>query len=215
MGLAHPFFFYFRAMKYKAVIFDLGGVIINIDYAATIEAFGALGHGDFQDMYSQAQQTGLFNDLETGKISGQRFVNELLPYLNVGTSPNRVVAAWNAMIGNVPLEHISLLQKVRQQCPIYLLSNTNDIHMQAVLRSWSASCEQPMEAIFDGVYLSHEIGMRKPDVEIFEFICRENQLNPSETLFVDDSIQHIEGAQLAGLQAFHLTDFDSLDQFFS
>jgi len=202
-------------MEYKAVIFDLGGVIINLDYTATIEAFGALGHEDFQGMYSQAQQIGLFNDLETGKISGQRFVNELLPYLKVGTSPNKVIAAWNAMIGSVPSERISLLQKVRQQCPIYLLSNTNDIHMQAVLRSWKASSSRPMGDFFDGIYLSHQIGMRKPDVEVFEFICRENRLNPSETLFIDDSIQHIEGARLAGLQAVHLADFDSLDQLFS
>ena len=215
MGFAHPFFFYFRAMEYKAVIFDLGGVIINIDYAVTIESFHALGYGDFETVYSQAHQTGLFNDLETGKISGQRFVNDLLPYLKAGTSPNKVIAAWNAMIGSVPLKRLTLLQKVRQQCPIYLLSNTNDIHMQAVLRSWKASSSQPMGDFFDGIYLSHEIGMRKPDVEIFEFICRENQLNPADTLFIDDSIQHIEGARLAGLQTFHLTHFDSLDQLFS
>jgi putative hydrolase of the HAD superfamily len=202
-------------MEFKAVIFDLGGVIVNIDYAATIEAFGTLGYGDFQSVYSQAQQTGLINDLETGIISSQRFVNELLPYLKVGTSPNKVIAAWNAMIGSVPPERLSLLQIVRQKCPIYLLSNTNDIHMQAILRSWKASSSQPMGDFFDGIYLSYKIGMCKPDVEIFEFICRENQLNPSDTLFIDDSIQHIEGARLAGLQTIHLTHFDSLDQLFS
>jgi HAD superfamily hydrolase (TIGR01509 family) len=202
-------------MEFKAVIFDLGGVIINIDYAATISAFDALGHGDFQTVYSQAQQSGLFDNLETGKISGQRFVNDLLPFLKVGTSPNKVIAAWNAMIGSVPPARISLLQKVRQKCPIYLLSNTNDIHMQAVLRAWKVSSQNPMGDFFDGIYLSHEIGMRKPNVEIFEFVCRENKLNPSETLFIDDSIQHIEGARLAGLQGFHLTDFAALDQLFS
>lgn len=202
-------------MKYKAVIFDLGGVIINIDYAATIEAFETLGHGDFQTVYSQAQQSGLFDELETGKISGQRFVNELLPHLKVGTSPNKVVAAWNAMIGTVPKERIELLQKVREKYPIYLLSNTNELHLHAVLRSWNAACNQPMSAFFDGIYLSHEIGMRKPNAEIFEFVCRKNDLNPAETLFIDDSIQHIKGARLAGLHAFHLTDFGALDQLFS
>jgi putative hydrolase of the HAD superfamily len=202
-------------MEYKAVIFDLGGVIINIDYAATIEAFDILGHGDFQTVYSQAQQSGLFDELETGKISGQRFVNELLPHLNVGTSPNKVVAAWNAMIGTVPKERIELLQKVREKYPVYLLSNTNELHLHAVLRSWNATSNQPMSAFFDGIYLSHEIGMRKPNVEIFEFVCRKNDLNSAETLFIDDSKQHIEGARLAGLQAFHLTEFEALDQLFS
>jgi putative hydrolase of the HAD superfamily len=202
-------------MEYKAVIFDLGGVIINIDYEATIEAFDTLGHGDFQTVYSQAQQSGLFDELEKGKISGQRFINELLPHLKVGTSPNKVVAAWNTMIGTVPKERIELLQKVREKYPVYLLSNTNELHLHAVLRSWNATSNLPMSAFFDHIYLSHEIGMRKPNVEIFEFVCQDHQLNPAETLFIDDSIQHIEGARLAGLQAFHLTEFEALDQLFS
>ena len=215
MGIAHPFFIYFRLMKYTAVIFDLGGVIIHIDYAATIRAFENLGHGDFHTMYSQAQQSGLFDELETGKISGQRFVNELLPYLKLGTSPNKVVAAWNSMIGSVPKERIELLQKVRERYPTFLLSNTNELHMQAVHRSWDASSEKPMSDFFNHIYLSHEIGMRKPNAEIFEFVCRENNLNPYETLFIDDSIQHIEGAKSCGLQTVHLTDFEQLDQLFS
>jgi HAD superfamily hydrolase (TIGR01509 family) len=215
MGIAHPFFIYFRPMKYTAVIFDLGGVIIHIDYAATIHAFENLGHSDFHNVYSQAQQSGLFDELETGKISGQRFVNELLPYLKRGTSPNKVVAAWNAMIGAIPKERIALLQKVREKYPVYLLSNTNELHMQAVQRSWQEASEKPMSEFFDHIYLSHEIGMRKPNAEIFEFVCRENKLNPSETLFIDDSIQHIEGAKSCGLQTVHLTDFELLDQLFS
>ena len=215
MGLAHPFFIYFRLMKYTAVIFDLGGVLIHIDYAATIRAFEILGHGDFHTMYSQAQQSGLFDELETGKISGQRFVNELLPYLKVGTSPNKVVAAWNAMIGSVPKERIRLLQKVREKYPVFLLSNTNELHMQAVERSWNEACDQPMSDCFNHIYLSHEIGMRKPNADIFEFVCRENNLIPAETLFIDDTLQHIEGAQACGLQTVHLTDFEQLDQIFS
>jgi putative hydrolase of the HAD superfamily len=215
MGFAHPFFIYFRPMKYTAVIFDLGGVIIHIDYKATIRAFEDLGHSDFHNVYSQAQQAGLFDDLETGKISGQRFVNELLPYLKVGTSPNKVVSAWNAMIGSVPKERLALLQKVREKYPIYLLSNTNELHMHAVHRSWNTASEKPMSDYFNHIYLSHEIGMRKPNVDIFEYVCRENSLNPSETLFIDDSIQHIEGAKSCGLQTFHLTDFELLDQIFS
>ena len=202
-------------MNYKAVIFDLGGVIIHIDYAATIHAFENLGHSDFHTLYSQAQQSGLFDEFETGKISGQRFVNELLPYLKAGTSPNKVVAAWNALIGAVPKERIELLQKVREKYPTFLLSNTNELHMQAVLRSWNASSNQPMSDFFDHIYLSHEIGMRKPNAEIFEFVCHENNLVPSETLFIDDSIQHIEGAKSCGLQTVHLTDFAMLDQLFS
>ena len=87
--------------------------------------------------------------------------------------------------------------------------------MHAVHRSWNAASEKPMSDYFNHIYLSHEIGMRKPNVDIFEYVCRENSLNPSETLFIDDSIQHIEGAKSCGLQTFHLTDFELLDQIFS
>ena len=202
-------------MKYTAIIFDLGGVIIHIDYSATIRAFEKLGHSDFHTMYSQAQQSGLFDELETGKISGQRFVNELLPYLKVGTSPNKVVAAWNEMIGSVPKERLDLLQKVREKHPVFLLSNTNELHMQAVHRSWNEASEKPMSDYFNHIYLSHEIGMRKPNADIFAFVCHENNLNPAETLFIDDTLQHIEGARACGLQTVHLTDFALLDQIFS
>jgi len=98
-------FFYFYHMinkSIKAVIFDFGGVIININYNDTIEAFKALGIEDFESMYTQAQQSDLFNQIETGEISAQRFINGVLDYLPSGTSPNEVVAAWNAMIKDVP-----------------------------------------------------------------------------------------------------------------
>jgi len=93
----------------KAIIFDYGGVIINIDYQATIEAFNALGTIDFEEIYSQASQSNLFNQIETGEISGQYFINQLLDYLPSGASPNKVVAAWNAMIKDVPKDRIELL----------------------------------------------------------------------------------------------------------
>jgi hypothetical protein len=81
-------------MNFDALIFDLGGVIINLDYKRTIHAFEQLGMEDFHTIYSQATQTNLFDDFETGKISAQRFINSLLPYLKPGTTPNKVVHAW-------------------------------------------------------------------------------------------------------------------------
>ena len=202
-------------MDFKAVILDLGGVVLRIDYQATISAFEALGSGDFREMYSQAAQTSIFDRLETGKISGQRFINELLPYLKQGTSPNKVVAAWNAMILDVPTTRLEVIKKIRRSYPLFLLSNTNEIHMQAVRRSWAKSSKQAPEHYFDKIYLSHEVGLRKPDTSIFELVIREQGLIPQETLFIDDSIQHVEGAIKAGLQAFHLTSFEELDQLFS
>ncbi|MCH2229684.1 MAG: HAD family phosphatase [Crocinitomicaceae bacterium] len=200
----------------NAVIFDFGGVIINIDYNDTIEAFTTLGISDFSSMYSQAQQSNLFNALEVGQISAQRFINGLLDYLPPGTSPNKVVSAWNAMIQDVPPATIDLLNELKYKgYKIFLLSNTNEIHIKPAIAAWTKSSDRTMESTFNHVYLSHEIGMRKPHKAIFERVCREQNLNAYETLFIDDSIQHIEGAKAAGLHTHHLLNQSDIYSLFS
>lgn len=208
-------FLFICTMAYDAVILDLGGVIINLDYNNTIHAFEALGMNDFKTVYSQAAQTNLFDDFETGQVSAQHFVNRLLPHLKQGTTPNKVVHAWNAMILDVPEEKIALLETLKSKYPVYLLSNTNELHVPAVRRAFAKVTEQPMEHFFTKLYFSHEIKMRKPNAEIFEFVCNENRLTPSKTLFVDDSIQHIEGAKTVGLITEHLKNPNDLYQLFS
>ena len=199
----------------EAIIFDFGGVIINIDYSATINAFKALGIDNFDSLYSQASQSDLFNNIETGKISPQHFINGLLQILPKGITPNQVVKAWNAMLQDIPLERIELLLELKKTHPIYLLSNTNSIHIDAALRTWNATSSTPITEVFNAVYYSHDLNMRKPNKEIFDFVCSENSLNASKTLFIDDSIQHIEGAQSAGLQTMHLKDGLTIQELFS
>ena len=208
-------FLFICTMAYDAVILDLGGVIINLDYNKTIHAFEALGMGDFKTVYSQAAQTNLFDDFETGKVSAQHFVNSLLPHLKQGTTPNKVVHAWNAMILDVPVKKLALLETLKDRYPVFLLSNTNELHVPAVRREFAKVTDLPMEHFFTQLYFSNEIKMRKPNAEIFEFVCKENALNPARSLFVDDSIQHIEGAKSIGLIAEHLKNPEDLYQLFS
>lgn len=198
-----------------AIIFDLGGVIIDINYDKTIHAFENLGMKDFHTVYSQAAQTNLFDDFETGQISAQRFINSLLPYLPVGTSPNKVVHAWNQMLLGIPIEKIALLNHLKEKYPLYLLSNTNEIHVPIVKREWAKVSDEPMESIFKKVYFSHEINLRKPNLETFKHVCDEQNLIPERTLFIDDSFQHIEGAKKYGLQTFFSENSESLYDFFS
>lgn len=183
-----------------ALIFDFGGVFINLNYSATIEAFQQLGIENFDVLYSQAQQSNLFDDYETGKISSQRFINGLLDYLPAKTTPNQVVAAWNAMLLDIEPEKVNLLEELRKKHPVYLLSNTNEIHIDIAFRRWKQTIGQSIHSYFDKIYLSHEVGLRKPNSEIFELVCRENDLNPAHTLFIDDTEQHINGAKAIGLQ---------------
>ena len=201
--------------KIRNIIFDFGGVIINIDYKATIEAFKKLGIDNFDELYSQANQSNLFDDIETGKISPQHFINGLLKLLPNGISPNQVVHAWNAMLLDIPKSRIELLQELSAKYHIFLLSNTNSIHIDAALRTWNKISDEPIESVFETVYFSHVIGMRKPNVEIFDYVCEKHELNTKETLFIDDSIQHIEGAKRSGLQTLHLTGGLDIQDVFS
>lgn len=186
------------------IIFDLGGVIINLDYSLTTQAFKDLGLTNFDEMYSQAAQTGLFDRFEKGLVSPSYFVNALLDYMPAGTTPNQIVAAWNAMILEFPMENIDLLRTLKKKYRIFLLSNTNEIHIQYFNRKLSQMVsENDLIPFFEKVYFSSEVNMRKPELEIFERVIKEQNLARTNTIFIDDTLQHIEGAQKAGIKTFH------------
>ncbi|MBP6089671.1 MAG: HAD family phosphatase [Crocinitomicaceae bacterium] len=201
--------------KFKAIIFDLGGVLIDIDYSKTQLAFEQLGINNFNDLYCQANQQELFDQFETGQISAQHFINKLLVYFSEPISPNKIVHAWNAMILDFQIEKLELLEHLSTQYPLFLLSNTNELHVPVVRQRLAKHTTKNLEDYFSHVYLSNEIEMRKPATSIFEFVCTENKLDPATTLFIDDSIQHIEGAKKAGLQTLHLTSDQNLLTYFS
>lgn len=199
-----------------AIIFDLGGVILDIDYQKTANAFKQLGLNSFDEMYSQAAQSGLFDRFEIGEISSSFFLNQLLNYLPRTTTANQLVSAWNAMLLDFPPENLVFLKEINARKKTFLLSNTNEIHIQAFNRKLrQLTGENSLKPYFNQIYFSNEIGKRKPHPEIFQFVCAENELNPSRTLFIDDSIQHIEGAKKIGLQTFHFQNQVSLSQLFT
>lgn len=200
---------------FKAVLFDLGGVLIDIDYRATERAFEQLGVSDFKERYTQLAQNELFDRFECGEISPQHFVNLLLPFAQSGTSPNQVVTAWNAMLGSFPLEKIRLLERLSTTTPLFMLSNTNELHWIEVKRAWQKVTTQPMQHFFSAIYLSHEIGKRKPHPQTFIWVCEQMGFEPADVLFIDDSPQHIEGATQAGLQVHYYQDAAAFYALFS
>ena len=185
----------------KNIVFDLGGVILNIDYHKTAQAFNNLGCENFDEIYSQKQQKGLFDRFEIGQISSQEFIKELLKALPVGVRPKEVVDAWNAMLLNLPQERIESLQGLNQTHRVFLLSNTNQIHEEAFTKIiQQENGIASFNHLFEKVYFSHQIGLRKPNREVFDYVLRENGLKPTETLFIDDSPQHLLGAEKAGIR---------------
>jgi glucose-1-phosphatase len=185
----------------KHIIFDLGGVLLNIDYKRTEQAFVEAGIADFPQLYSQLQQTELFDRFETGRISSEEFIMALRAIAPPTVTAEQIVAAWNAMILDYPLRRLQLLQQLRLYYDLVLLSNTNELHEHAFNTLLSRTHGMPTIAVFfDKVYLSHRVGMRKPDVALFRRVLDECGFKPEETLFIDDSPQHIEGARQAGIR---------------
>jgi putative hydrolase of the HAD superfamily len=201
----------------EAVIFDLGGVILNIDYQKTAESFKKLGIDNFDAMYSQAKQSKLFDLLETGKIEDQAFRNEVRRLSGLQLSDKAINDAWNAMLLDLPKHRIEVLEKVKEKCNTFLLSNTNAIHYQAYINQMIQQFGyNVLHEKIGKCYFSHEIQLRKPNRNIFEFVIQENNLNPEKTLFIDDTFQHIEGAKKCNLQTLHLQqgmDIQSIFEF--
>jgi epoxide hydrolase-like predicted phosphatase len=191
--------------SYKNILFDFGGVIINIDYDLLISAFSKIGLPDFEYYFSKAKQTTLFDDYEKGRISSDDFVEALKKYCKPETTREEIINAWNAMLLDLPPERIELLKKLKTKYRIFLLSNTNDIHIRYIFSNLKKQYGmENLDECFEKVYLSYEMGMRKPDAEIFEAVLKENDLVAGETLFIDDSLQHIETAKKLGIQTYLL-----------
>lgn len=193
-----------------AIIFDLGGVILNIDYDATIRAFQNLGIKDFQKHYTQAAQGGLFDSLEIGNISAGEFrdgIRVFAPKL----SDEQIDKAWNALLLDLPMNRIETLEKIKQSCRTFLLSNTNEIHVKEFEKGIDLTMGRDrFYGCFEKLYYSSRIGLRKPDEEAFLRVLDENGLRAKDTLFIDDSIQHINAADKLGLMTYHFQPNDEL-----
>lgn len=191
----------------KAIIFDFGGVILNIDYNKTSKAFQELGVSHFDDIYSQKNANPLFKALEEGKINEEEFYNAFKNSTDTPLTDQQIVDAWNAMLLRFREEALHTLKAIRSKYKLFLLSNTNLIHQNAFNKIYEEQIgEGSLLGYFDKVYYSHEIGYRKPDKEAYEIVLKENNLLPAETLFIDDSIQNIEAAKALGMQTAFLKD---------
>ncbi|RAJ85390.1 putative hydrolase of the HAD superfamily [Chitinophaga dinghuensis] len=189
----------------KNIIFDLGGVILNIDYQKTNDAFIALGVTNFHELYSQFKGSHLFDNLETGHISTADFLQEMHKHVPAGVTDEQIIDAWCAMLLDFPLQRLQLLQQLRQQYNLYLLSNTNAIHLERFNQILMESRGIPSLAeFFDKTYYSHLVGLRKPGTEIYEVVLQENGLKAGETVFIDDTLPNIEAAKKVGLHTIHL-----------
>ncbi len=199
----------------RNIIFDFGGVICNINIRLSEEKFKDLGFRGFNPLYSVEEGEDIFRRLEGGKISIPEFTAILKKHLNPGISDEEVMNAWNAMILDIPPQRVRLLEEVRTSYRTFILSNSNEIHYNKYLGGFSEHYGySSFGSLFEKTWFSYQIHLQKPSREIFEYVIRDGGLNPSETLFIDDSIQHVESAANVGLITYHLRPYEEITGLF-
>ncbi len=200
--------------KYKSLLFDLGGVILNIDSSRTDKAFARLVGADSLDKVRRARQDPIFQQYERGEISSAEFRVAVSQLLGLAVSDDRFDAAWNELLLNIPTARIQLLAALRKRYRVLLFSNTNEIHHQAidsyVQKEFGV---RDLSSLFEVAHYSYLEGVRKPDVSAYKKVLEKSSLVPSETLFIDDSAENIRGAEQAGLAVYHHAQGDLVDLF--
>lgn len=198
----------------KNIIFDYGNVIFSIDFKRAQKAFTALGVDNAEQFFGHLNQTSFFDDFDKGKLDAGGFRNEIRNASGrLDLTDQQIDNAWNALLIGVPEGTHELLLKLKDNYQTFLLSNNNEIHYKYIMDYLAKEYNLNGNAsFFVKDYYSHLLGMRKPDSEIFEFVLKTHHLKPEETLFIDDSPQHIASASALGISSELLTAPDTLDK---
>ena len=200
-----------------AIIFDLGGVLLQLNYRATVHELSTLFEQDVAGLYAQAKQDAVFDAFERGEIDPSTFHQRLIgllpersaEFLEQLAKTNLAAAvdtAWNKMLLNIPGENLELLSKLKGKLRVYLLSNTNQIHLERFLDDYAKEHllqHGPWQDHFHATYYSHLLGQRKPEARIYQRVLAEQGLDPGRTLFIDDNHENLAGARAVGIKTIH------------
>lgn len=184
----------------KNIILDFGDVFINLDKPAIAREMIKFGFSGITPELSL-----LFLAYEKGALDSQKFLEQVSGYFPEAKEPD-LIYAWNAILQDFPDERLTFLEQLAEenQHRLFLLSNTNDLHIECVKRQLGMEKFNRFKNAFEVFYLSYEMGMSKPDAEIFEFVLEQNDLTPSETLFVDDTKENTDAAAELGIHTWNL-----------
>ncbi|MDB5086589.1 MAG: haloacid dehalogenase [Mucilaginibacter sp.] len=196
----------------KNIIFDYGNVIFSLDFIKGQQAWKDLGIADPGQFYGHRVQDKVFDAFERGEIAADEFRDYIRKKLN---NPNltdqQINNAWNCMLVGIPKGNNELLAELKPKYRTFLLSNINPIHYDYIMDYLKTDFGfEGNDHLFEKTYYSHLTGKRKPEAEIFEQVLNENNLNPAETLFIDDSPQHLETAKKLGIKTYLMTAPDNI-----
>ncbi len=201
----------------KNIIFDYGNVIFSLDFEKSKEAWNTLGINNAEEFYGHKVQDDIFDKFEKGEITPIEFRQYIKKKISSRViSDQQIDEAWNSLLVGIPSGNHELLLTIRQKYRTFLLSNINAIHYDFIHKYLKSEFGiENNNHLFEKTYYSHLVGKRKPDTNIFKQVLDENDLVPSETLFIDDSPQHIEGAKKLGINTYLMTKPDNIKKLFS
>lgn len=182
----------------NTIIFDFGDIFINLDKEASINGLKKLGLTAWNEDLNQ-----LNFQFEKGQISEENFLLGIQKHVP-NASIDEILTAWNAILLDFPLRRLEFLQKLTTKYRLFLLSNTDSIHIETFEREHGASFYSDFYQCFEKVYYSFEMGMRKPDAEIFNYVLKKHDLTPACTLFIDDKKENTDAATALGIQVWNL-----------
>lgn len=198
----------------KNIVFDLGGVLVDLDRDASVRQFVRMGYHEAATLLDPYRQSGIFQGLEEGTVKPDALYRHIQAH-TTGISPRMVDQALYAFLTDLPRERLDLLLRLRGDYKVYLLSNTNPIMMDYIVRTWMSVDGRTPADYFDRMFLSYEMGLLKPSHEIFLRMAREAGMAPAETLFIDDSPANVASAAELGFKTYHARPGENLEAIFT
>ena len=201
----------------KNLIFDLGGVILDLSVDTSLSSFANLSGIEKSTVKRLFASSPEFELYEKGEISNEEFRAFVKKLYSIDAPDETLDACWNAMLLGFPKKKLELLETLKVKYNVYLLSNTNDIHLQHInnILLPQVNHHTSLDDFFHRAYYSHRMKKRKPDAEIFEQVLSEGNFVPSETLFLDDNQSNVEGAAKLGIKTVHVVSPDMIFDYFS
>lgn len=188
----------------KNIIFDFGGVILNLDISASLRAFERMGIKQLANSNGTRYRDPVFNLHETGAVTDQQFREAIKKLTNQSVTDDEIDEAWTGMLLDIPKDRVDYILDLKKKYRVFLLSNTNHIHQLRFEPYFKHRFGFSFHDLFERVYYSHDEGLRKPDNEAFLNVLNQSGLKAGETLFVDDSLENIEAAGKLGINTYHI-----------
>ena len=195
------------AQPVKALLFDLGGVVIDISVERALRHWEPCSRLSIEQMRGRLAADEPFQQHERGELPATAYFDHLRRVFELDASDHQIAAGWNAILVGENAESLQLVAAARRRLPCYAFTNTSQIHQA----TWSRAFPNVVAA-FERIFTSPELGLRKPERAAYEVVTREIGVDPAAVLFFDDLLENVEGARAAGLQAVHVSGFEDIRQ---